>query len=1102
MHNSSLSYSALSSVSTLAIGYATNNKGRFSKGCPCPVCGSESSKCKVSKDNQMIVMCMTFHQGDRVPGWRHIKESSSNWALWIEEKHSEDYDREEWRRLSEARQQHRLLETRKVLSEAERSRFWRQVFDQLTLDKKDRDHLRNRGLSDFEIEEGGFVSAQAEQRLEGYFPKNFSGTWYKSNTKSCHLATHSDGFMAPIWNAKKQIVGAQIYTYKEENKYVWLSYTPKGSKNSLGVLPSNELPLAVHCPVQPCLDMILYTEGTIIKPFIASRRFNAWTIGAAGGLFGQRNLHSILKDIQKEIGSKVFGKIRHVLTPDAAAITNPHVVTGYRKLNESLKALGLQLEIAWWKQYDKTDADVDEIDVDCTSIDYRSFDSFVGESDRLIKRNKLAEERLKNQLYKVDNRSFKPLSQEYLVPYYPGCLSLSTDAQAQCNDQQTITSGDYLLTTPEHQLAFYEEAERLGYGIVLNRCPPGWGKSFWGGKLAQVLKLGKANDETVLYAYYTQQSRCPSTETVESNFAPLTIRHTGMIADRHRKTALGQPFYRILKASDPRSAEIVVESNCQHSQMFAVLAAKGHDYRNVNGDENPICQNCTMVDECKASGYRYQRKRDLGSNDDGTQAQEVAIRLHPASASNWMDGYEFTIPNSKKKGFIPGFSKVIAIWEEAETLLAPVIQTITRDELDFCWRHLERSKLAIHKKLAPFREAIDLMMSNPPTWGYETSDVRAALDAIIAWDEILLTSSEWQQIKKVFEPDISKAMFLGQVNYELLSSSPSSALVDLIGWWKLWTEDSSRTAIRVGERTITLTRPPERMVGLINNQASFNVFLDATMDRNVLAAKLGVDPGEILVCTALEPESNVKRLRVTGFGRNNRDRAESTDTRLKRLKETLPDYLAKRYELQSRVKIVSETTNAVDISDELVVEVADYLNKREEHGAKIGHMSNSRGTNEVAGCDVLIVHGLPTPNMGAIKDEFYTLNTELFSADEYYRYRIASEVTQLDKRNRASRYNGWFYVVYVTTDSLPFEDVEDVTIDEINPDASALKLSHTRILEVGREMVKRGIKLTQTELATRLGVSEIWLKKWLKKENADWKRLKIEIEKTAKTKHK
>jgi hypothetical protein len=311
----------------------------------CPVCNSDSGKCKQLED---IYLCM--ESSGAIPGLHYLGQSSDGtWGQYKFDDGTNDYQRPE-----------RIPEPEGIkLPAKERDAAIKSILRQLPLDERDRQDLIRRGLTNEQINNNdwGFASVSKNSCLE--IPVNNELAGIAIDGKHFCIKPLDAGYFVFIKDINEYFVGAQLKVRnpRDGQKYKWL----KSSKNARREFDAvshtaefNELPLqhsiVNNVPGQP----LLLTEGTG-KPRYASLRFDINAIGASGGNFvaSQETLINSL-DILKP--SQI------ILGADSGSRINPQVLRQYRRLNLLLKELGLSLYVADWGQAsDKSKLDIDEL---------------------------------------------------------------------------------------------------------------------------------------------------------------------------------------------------------------------------------------------------------------------------------------------------------------------------------------------------------------------------------------------------------------------------------------------------------------------------------------------------------------------------------------------------------------------------------------------------------------------------------------------------------------------------------------------------------------------------------------------------------------------
>ena len=325
------------------------------RGNPCGICSDTSGDCR--ETNQGGYLCHT-HTDDspQVPGF--VFKGLSNggvWGIWgIDTGNFSQIEREQWQQQQQLIQQQRASQEKKRRASAmpsdERDRNYKKLIAQLSLAPVDRADLNRRGLSNAEIKQHGYVSAEQWQRLDFELPHALPGVSLSGRSLNIGAA----GYLCPIRNVDGEIVAYQSRRRAdgEGGRYRWASSkTKKRPNGATAHLKSGELPLSVFCAESFTLG---FAEGTGPKPHIASLRLGINVIGAAGGdwIGGLQQLKQTIETLKPE---------SFILYPDAGAVDNRGVMLQYEKLNDALADLGHVLQVGWWGQSLKNDADIDEL---------------------------------------------------------------------------------------------------------------------------------------------------------------------------------------------------------------------------------------------------------------------------------------------------------------------------------------------------------------------------------------------------------------------------------------------------------------------------------------------------------------------------------------------------------------------------------------------------------------------------------------------------------------------------------------------------------------------------------------------------------------------
>ena len=204
------------------------------KGNPCPICGSNSGKCREVEEN---VLCMTYADTDAgVSGWKYLYPTKDKlWGIYVPDcgnnggKSWQDvYAERLTQRKRDKRDELELLG--KSLSIDERSIQNRKLLLQLPLLTCDHANLEGRGLTPILIKAGLFASAAPDILVKDVSPKlaGISG----DRLRVAHV-----GFLVPAWDAEGRVLGMQLRLRgADKNKYRWLK-SQHSSKLTNGEMP-------------------------------------------------------------------------------------------------------------------------------------------------------------------------------------------------------------------------------------------------------------------------------------------------------------------------------------------------------------------------------------------------------------------------------------------------------------------------------------------------------------------------------------------------------------------------------------------------------------------------------------------------------------------------------------------------------------------------------------------------------------------------------------------------------------------------------------------------------------------------------------------------
>jgi hypothetical protein len=328
---------------------------------PCPICENATGKCR---HTEIGVLCMTLADGENIPGWRYngttrdglwgrYTEDTRNWSV-TEQREFE----EKQRRNKEAREREIQQRNAQALDADARDKAIRVISAYVGLNSRHRQDLRDRGLTDAQIDAGLYFSVAKGQQVPVGTPSNLPGI------KNGLIATGGSGFACVIFDELGRAIGWQIRVdnVQSGNKYRWAK-SPH--------LPNGELPLAITQPNEIKRPIPGLCESPL-KSRIAAYRLGQTMIGAAGGLFT-----SSPQQLKQYLGNATECD----LYPDAGDLLNSQVLRRWSAVIKMLQSWGVKVNIAWWGQVAKDSPDCDEITHQ--TIRYLAADDWLKDASKL-----------------------------------------------------------------------------------------------------------------------------------------------------------------------------------------------------------------------------------------------------------------------------------------------------------------------------------------------------------------------------------------------------------------------------------------------------------------------------------------------------------------------------------------------------------------------------------------------------------------------------------------------------------------------------------------------------------------------------------------------
>ena len=996
---------------------------------PCPVC-AKGHGCKIL--NADMVLCLRVDRNTTPPGWVWKKELSGGMgSLVIRSDSPSEQDRQRqqelWQQQRDAQKLERQRRSGYALSIHALDMEAGKLLKQLGLSSGHRQSLRDRGLTDAEIEALRFRTVSRYQKFYAPINSNFPGISNDGQT----LQIKDDGFLIPIFNYSGLIIGFQVASdNKEGGKYKHLK-SPH--------LPNGELPLQFYKGSdKPVLDI---TEGTL-KPLVTGVRHKLTVLGAGGC-----NWHSSPQQFEEIL--EQLNPEQIILNPDAGSLLNPQVLRQYRNLNRFLKGLGYTLLVRDWGQGNQSKSeglDVDELPT--LEGDIKPFEDWAGhdpESEPVIshqssvisasdwfQRHKLPQ--MQAELGEVLKKFFG----KKLKPYqHPKKAETPTESEEKCFNAkpqeqpqssaitlwkpQPITSLNYtpgqlpefedwqglgcpvFLIQPGERLGFYAEAYDKGYSYLKDSTPTGHGKSYDAG-LITLETFGidpEDKDNKGRIFYLASDHRNPTNATVEKNFRDLEARHDGLVYDHTRKTGLGRSF--VVRSQGDESD---IPSNCPENKTFLTVADLGLPV--FGGKESAICQSCPRLEE--GCSFLNSRREVLG-NERLIRAEISSIPTPSPDDILIVEESDTSIKNTHQSSIkIDEVLKTVGklhtrydqrIFKALRPILAAVyvaLQRITSDKHKYGVGHSE--VMAALPTVEELNQVIWdlyaddwLKADNPwcePVWNYTMGDDGEPIETDrIGWEWVAPSLHDLKDECYKILGNYSKYLNSWDSPEEKQQAIRDNVLPPWLPMLIDCLTGNKRISLRIDNGKLTITRLEKRHRKIMIQSAGLSIALDATQSKSDYALAIGVQPNQILeVREVSRPTPNLTIHIIKGLGGCGKQRRDTQ---------------------QDRIKIAAEAIAKHHQGEVGLIDHKSLIDSYSGLELKTGYwFRDTRGSNQFLKTNALISIGRPCPNLGQIASEWQCLTGWVAQPDKVIgRYggwvnrKINSELIQDVGRLRA-----------------------------------------------------------------------------------------------------
>lgn len=800
----------------------------------CPVCGEYHSKkvCRTQTFADGTELHFCWRGENAPPEYKSLGFTDFGAEKFILRRENDRQD--SWqdrilRRVTKAKRKAKATADAKALDAArttnkQRDHFYRSIQGQQPLSDHHREQLRERGLSDAQIDEaiadGTYRTSTQGQRFDVTPDGPIPGIGRNGKWTGC------DGLAIAVRGVDGNIVGFQVKP-DEGGGYRWV--TAKIGKETDGhVKGFDEQPITIiQNPNYHGAKELWIVEG-VLKPDIVARL--AWDAGrpdvAVLGCGGSNWASS--PKLLKQALAAIAPTAVHIL-PDAGAFISKlkngkpnNVRTQHKKLLKLLKNEGYPPLYRWWGQWSKDGKgamDPDEIPMDT-------------------------------------------LMASPLLRRFPGSMGFSRDrvepAKVARKNPEVNTAKDLLQRWTESTKRF-----------VCDGSPTSTGKNYSAGMARpEMFTLSDGTQAKGIWLI-TDDARNPSTPTLlAAPWVTIEGRHAGLVLE---KDVDGTTIKRRMKAGDEKWD---IQPNCSRNGISGALRAK-----NIDGDSSQevLCRACPKFNLCANSGgmgygflyARYAAMRmpqklinpnSLPSPDGLPLSQDVAI-VDEFGAKTLTNELSITKEDIDQAIAILA-SKHPEQWEKIRPLTQALQELTDADDLGY-------HGLSHHPAVERLR-GIFAGIDEQTILAVETA-LQPDLVALTEVAEGVKLADLPPQLKKTFSYTDHDAA-------EKIQKEPKQWLGDL---WRIVTERSLGMLITNRWGKLTIHTPNDQMLKFLR-QCGKIIILDATLPVEHLAAWLGIPVDDIdFVATPPSP-SPVKGVQIKGLGRCTRNRSESQQARIER----------------------------------------------------------------------------------------------------------------------------------------------------------------------------------------------------------------------------
>ena len=591
---------------------------------------------------------------------------------------------------------------------------------------------------------------------------------------------------------------------------------------------------------------------------------------------------------------------------------------------------------------------------------------------------------------------------------------------------------------PEVQASTYEQGDRIdAWTEIFKRSKNILDASFTGSGKSH--KVGELHPEMfkefgitrLIYVY--NDPRNVSTHTLK-DWTLVPSRHNG-ITDKQ-----GQ-----LRRATSKDDELVTHANCSRTEAINALRSKG-----ITNDKT-ICDTCPMLNACRhasGDGYGFKYQRAIALKADRLICHPLALP-HPDEFDYSTTLLIFEEPSEsfnvqrQVKVTVKDIDKIIVKLAEVNLIadFMPMLQSIK----DLLGDRSLRYGFDYHA----IKSAIPDKLPSKKSLGNALKPDLSILDTMDSIDD-----SEFENAKGKDKQQLAKINALLKRETQLHSIEVQQIIQNDVP--TQWLPDfldiitggtSGDLNIQHGTLTITIADYQLRMIA---SKSAKNLFLDATLHSIDLEMKLGA-PVTVVKQSGDMPMARV--IQVPDLDRMGKQRGDEQTRR----KDAIVSHIKAKHP-NKIVKVIDFKSNEAD-------------------GA---WWRDSRGSNNFADADILIIVGTPCRNVASLKAEYSVLTRLHPDKDDqdfaaWVDRKIRADIQQGFGRKSGNRFRRGDEIYFISDFELGDIPHEQIKAGDITPDAmSKTEQTEKWICDHLTEFKNQGVDLLSMsgrEIQRLLGIS-------------------------------